>query len=79
MGREPMLKDRYEIVVSGKWLGQTLNVADHTFNTVERPDPNTWLMREAETGEKYELARLVSTICELGSTPDWNCRLSKVQ
>ncbi len=64
---------------AGKWSGQTLNVADGTFNTVERPAPNIWLMREAETGEKYELARMVSTIGALGSTPDWNCRHSKVQ
>lgn len=70
-----MLKDRYNIVVSGKWPGKTLTVADRTFNTVAQPDAKTWLMREAETGLEYKLARMVSTIYAPGSTPDWYCRL----
>jgi hypothetical protein len=36
-----MLKERYDIVVSGKWPGKTLTVADRTFNTVARPVSNT--------------------------------------
>lgn len=70
-----MLKDRYDITVSGRWPGEELNVDNRKFKTVAKRKPGVWLMQETATGLTYELAQMISTIGAPGTTPDWNCRL----